>query len=493
MIINKEKFIDLKLKPVLVNLVNSIEFFRESHLKNSKFFDLLKKEVEASAASFGQVSIKEETVLAFLGDDGKATKSDKELHEQLISCARDLENLRLVVRGVTWKTKLSPGIKGYGERFGAKYGLYMAPEGAAYKGVFSGLGMNLSKRFHDYHEILKIWTYLLRFLYIGVFLLIGGFSLMIVLAFTYFALYWVMVASPPVTDIAEPLEFGHFSSPMHDEVRAAIESALLQDGSFNSKINALEASLQKISSIFNLEDFANARMVSSFVEAWPNPEKHVNEVLLDSVTKMGEHLKKYFLAGDINSLELARSELKPWENKIGYGALEYAAKNMPSLLSIHARGPDGFRATYNNNVDLQVAENVLDFRQALEDGDYYLAAACYGGDMVLTSAKQYDSFLAKQEKAAQERRAADAAEAAADAAEAAQAPPPENGSGFFSSAGKNIVGGVMLGKGLSDTFMSKGLSGKNHYRCGNCGFEKMAIVSPNSCPKCKTYGKLMEL
>ena len=68
-----------------------------------------------------------------------------------------------------------------------------------------------------------------------------------------------------------------------------------------------------------------------------------------------------------------------------------------------------------------------------------------------------------------------------------------NKPGFFSSAGKNIVGGAMLGKGLSDTFMSKGVSGKNHYRCGNCGFEKMAIVSPNSCPKCKTYGKLMEL
>ena len=159
---NKKKFIDRKLNPSLANLVNTVNPFSafgmipkslDDFEMNSQSLDLLKKEVEASAAT--------------LGDDEKVAKSDQELYERLINSETDLKNLRLVLRGISRETKISPGIKGFGEKIGAQYGLHMDQDGKYYLGVFSGLARNMSERIPQFSQ--KIWTYLLRFVYIGLF------------------------------------------------------------------------------------------------------------------------------------------------------------------------------------------------------------------------------------------------------------------------------------------------------------------------------------
>jgi hypothetical protein len=276
---------------------------------------------------------------------------------------------------------------------------------------------------------------------------------------------------------------------MRDVVAAAIESALLQDGGFNGKVDGIEAELQKISSIFNTKDLTDARNISLFIKNWfdagvSNNAENAwagNKTIFDSVSKMAEYLERFFSTGDIGALEFAKSEFKPIENKIGYSNLRNAVYAPITKLDFDANGPDGLRAAYNNSVDLSVADHVNDFRQALDVGDYFLATYYYGCDLTDTQQKQIqenNERILAERKAAEERRIA----------EAAQATPPEKGSGFFSSAGKNFVGGVMLGKGLSDTFMSKPV-GKKHWRCGNCRFETVSISAPNSCPKCKKYGR----
>ena len=80
----------------------------------------------------------------------------------------------------------------------------MDQDGKYYLGVFSGLARNMSERIPQFSQ--KIWTYLLRFVYIGLFFLIGdylGFYLVVTYFALYFALYWAMVVSPPLTDNAE--------------------------------------------------------------------------------------------------------------------------------------------------------------------------------------------------------------------------------------------------------------------------------------------------
>jgi hypothetical protein len=481
---NKKKFIDRKLNPALANLINTINPFSawddSKTLESLDYFgtnfqslDLLKNEVEASAAS--------------LDDDGKVTKSDEDLYERLINSKRDLKNLRLLlIRGISRKTEISPGIKGFGEKIGAQYGLHMDHGSKYYKGVFSGLARNLSERIPQISQ--RIWTYLLRFVYIGLFILLP-FELWFYLAVIYFALYWAMVTSPPLTDNVDPLAVVHLITPMRDVVAAAIESALLQDGGFNGKVDGIEAELQKISSIFNTKDLTDARNISLFIKNWfdagvSNNAENAwagNKTIFDSVSKMAEYLERFFSTGDIGALEFAKSEFKPIENKIGYSNLRNAVYAPITKLDFDANGPDGLRAAYNNSVDLSVADHVNDFRQALDVGDYFLATYYYGCDLTDTQQKQIqenNERILAERKAAEERRIA----------EAAQATPPEKGSGFFSSAGKNFVGGVMLGKGLSDTFMSKPV-GKKHWRCGNCRFETVSISAPNSCPKCKKYGR----
>ena len=148
---DKKKFIDRKLNPALAKLVNTINPFSafgmlpkslDDFEMNSKSLDLLKKEVEASAAS--------------QGDDGKVTKSDEELYERLNNSVRDLKNLRLVLRGISRKTELSSGLKGFGEKIGAKYGLHMDRGGKYYLGVFSGLARNMSERIPQISQ--RIWN-----------------------------------------------------------------------------------------------------------------------------------------------------------------------------------------------------------------------------------------------------------------------------------------------------------------------------------------------
>tara|TARA_B100001063_G_scaffold244734_1_gene278370 strand:+ start:598 stop:2076 length:1479 start_codon:yes stop_codon:yes gene_type:complete len=485
---NKKKFIDRKLNPSLANLVNTVNPFSafgmipkslDDFEMNSQSLDLLKKEVEASAAT--------------LGDDEKVAKSDQELYERLINSETDLKNLRLVLRGISRETKISPGIKGFGEKIGAQYGLHMDQDGKYYLGVFSGLARNMSERIPQFSQ--KIWTYLLRFVYIGLFFLIGdylGFYLVVTYFALYFALYWAMVVSPPLTDNAEPLAVFHLNTPMRDEIAGAIESALLQDGSFDGKLIEIEAELQKISSIFNTKDLTDARNVSLFVTNWVNTANYSNtisEPFYGSVTKMAKYLEKFFSTGDIGALEFAKSELNPIENKIGYTNLKRASWAPTTKLDFDANGPDGFRAKYNNSVDLSVADHVNDFRQALEDGDYYLASYYYGCDLTDTEQKQIkenNERILAERKAAEERRIAEAAQAQAAQAQAAQAPPPEKGSGFLSSVGKNVAAGAALGKvlgGGNTSGMVQATCRKcNHYETRPKGNHKA------KCPKCGAFG-----
>lgn len=489
---DKKKFIERKLNPALANLINTINPFSAFGLKpkslddfgmNSKSLDLLKKEVEASAAS--------------LGDDGKVTKSDEELFERLINCVRDLKNLKLVLRGLSRKTEYSSGIKGFGEKIGAEYGLYLDRGGRHYLGVFSGLARNISERIPQLPQ--KIWTYLLRFIYIGLFLLLP-FELWfyLILAVIYFVLYWAMVASPPITDNAEHLANFHLSTPMRNEIAEAIESALLQNESFNTKLDEIEADLQKISSIFSTKDLTDARNVSLFVTNWldtGNYSNTIGEPFYGSVTKMAEYLEKFFSTGDIGALEFAKSELKPIENKLGYINLKNASCAPITKLDFDANGPDGFRAAYNNSVELSVADHVNDFREALEAGNYYLAAYYYGSDLTDTQQKQIkenNERILAERKAAEERRIAEeAARQAADqvaqqqaAQQAAQAPPPEKSSGFLSSVGKAAAAGWALGGGKPD-------SGQVQATCRKCNHYEVRPSSPRpktKCPRCGNFG-----
>ena len=452
MSIDKEKFVTLKLNPSLANVENAIELFSGIGL-NRKSLALLKKEVEAAAAP--------------LSNDGKSTKSDEELLERLTSCAKDLESLASVVKGEGKKTESSTGIKAFGERFGAKYALHIAPEGKVFMGVFSGLAENLSERFPKLSQ--KNWTYLLRFLYIAG--CTTGY-----LALIYLVLYWIMVASPSVTDKAEPLDVSGLNLSVSVEVAVAIESALLQDGSFNSKIDSLDATLKRISAIFDADDLAKAKRVSAFITAWPNGEEHVSDIFYGSAMKMAEHLGKYSMTDEIDALELARNELKPIENKLGY-------HNLVSAAAVVDQG-DRMRATYNNEIDLSVAEYVQEFRQAHEAGDYYLAAYYYGNDLVATREKQIkenNERIEAEREAAAERQAM---EAAAAAAAAAQAPPPEKSSGFLSSVGKGVVAGVALSK-ANDSGMVQATCYKcNHHETRP---KPKGASYKNKCPRCGGY------
>tara|TARA_A100000164_G_scaffold181323_2_gene161104 strand:+ start:653 stop:2125 length:1473 start_codon:yes stop_codon:yes gene_type:complete len=482
---DKKKFIDRKLNPALTKLVNTINPFSafgmlpkslDDFEMNSKSLDLLKKEVEASAAS--------------QGDDGKVTKSDEELYERLNNSVRDLKNLRLVLRGISRKTELSSGLKGFGEKIGAKYGLHMDRGGKYYLGVFSGLARNMSERIPQISQ--RIWTYLLRFVYIGLFLLLP-FELWfyLILAVIYFALYWAMVTSPPLTDNVAPLAVFHLSTPMRDNIAGAIDSALLQDGSFNGKVDEIEAELQKISSIFNTKDLTDARNVSLFLTYWldaGNYSNTISDLFYGSVTKMAEYLERFFSTGDIGALEFAKSELKPIENKLGYINLKNASWSPITKLDFDANGPDGFRAEYNNSVDLSVADHVNDFRQALEDGDYYLAAYYYGCDLTDTQQKQIqenNERILAERKAAEERRIAeDAARQAANEAAQAQAthaPPPEKGSGILSSVGKAAAAGWALGGGNTSGMVQATCKKCNHYETRPKGNHK------RKCPKCGAF------
>jgi len=363
--------------------------------------------------------------------------------------------------------------------------------GKYYLGVFSGLARSMSERIPLISQ--RIWTYLLRFAYIGLFVLLP-FEIWFyqILALTYFALYWVMLTSPPLTDNVEPLAVFHLSTPMRDNVSGAIESALLQDGDFSGKVDGIEAELQKISSIFNTKDLTDARNVSLFVTNWVdagNYSNTISELFYGSVTKMAEYLERFFSTGDIGALEFAKSELKPIENKLGYINLKNASWAPITKLDFDAKGPDGFRAEYNNSVDLSVADHVNDFRQALEDGDYYLAAYYYGCDLTDTQQKQIqenNERILAERKAAEERRIAEeAAQQAADqiaqqqaAQQAAQAPPPEKSSGFLSSMGKAAAAGWALGGGNTSGMVQATCKKCNHYERRPKGNHKP------KCPRC---------
>lgn len=431
MSIDKEKFLTLKLNPTLANVENAIELFSGIGL-NRKSLALLKKEVEAAAAP--------------LSLDGLATKSDEELLERLTSCAKDLESLASVVKGEGKKDEISLGIKAYGERFGAKYGLHLAPEGKLFMGVFSGLAENLSERLPKLSE--KNWTYFLRILYIA------GSAISILLSFTYLLLYWVMVASPSAIDKAEPINVSELNTSLSIEVAEAIESALLQDGSFNSKIDSLDAALKRISEIFDADELIKAKRVAAFITAWSGADEYVSAIFYDSTMKMAEHLEKYNMTDDLDALELASNELKPIEDKLGYHYLVSAAA------VVHQE--DSMRATYNNEVDLSIAEYVQEFRQALEDKKYYLAAFYYGNDAVATREKQIkenNERLAAEAQAAQEQAARNEAAAAAAAANRQSEPKKE---GFLDNR-RNL-----LGKPCKNDACGF-LNSHTAYKCKRCG------------------------
>ena len=434
MSIDKEKFVTLKLNPSLANVENAIELFSGIGL-NRKSLALLKKEVEAASAP--------------LSIDGKATKSDEELLERLTSCVKDLESLASVVKGEGKKDEISLGIKAYGERFGAKYGLHMAPEGKLFMGVFSGLAENFSERFPKLSE--KNWTYFLRILYIAGWT--TGF-----LPFTYLLLYWVMVASPRATDKAEPIDVSVLNTSVSIEVAKAIESALLQDGSFNNKIDLLDATLKRISEIFDVDELTKAKHVAAFITAWASAAEHVSPIFYDSIMKMAEHLEKYNMTDDLDALELASNELKPIENKLGYHELVKAAA------VVHQEG--SMRATYNNEVDLGIAEYVQEFRQAIEAENYYLAAFYYGKDAVATREKQIkenNERLELEAQAAREQAARNEAAAASAAAAAAanrQSEPKKEG---FLDNRRNL-----LGKRCKNDACGH-MNGHTAYKCVRCG------------------------
>ena len=453
MAIDKEKFVSLKLKPSLLNVENAVGLFSGIGL-NQKSLAELRKEVDAASAAFTE--------------DGKASEVDEALLGRLTNISRELGSLASVVQGNEQKSDTTIGLKAYGEKFGARYGLYMAPEGKLLAGVFSGLGQKLSERLPKVSA--KNWTYLLRGLYIAGFA--TGF-----LPWTYLILYWVMVASPSVDESGESLDLSALNSSLGVEVAGAIESALVQDGSFQARIDALEASLKKIASLFDTEGLAKAKSVAAFITAWPNGGEHVSEIFYDSAVKMAEYLEKYSLSDDLEALEFARAELKPIENKLGYAYLVAAAAVVDQ--------EDRMRATYNNEVDLGEAKYVQEFRQAHEAGDYYLAAYYYGVDSVATKQKQiqeHNEQVEAERKAAEERAAA---EAAAKAAAAAQAPPREAGGGFLSTVGKAAVAGAALSKAND--------SGMVQATCRKCNhFEQRPKPKGASyktkCPRCGSFG-----
>ena len=74
---------------------------------------------------------------------------------------------------------------------------------------------------------------------------------------------------------------------------------MLQNERFNTKLDEIEADLQKISSIFSTKDLTDARNVSLFVTNWLDTEITVIQLgtFNGSVTKMAEYLEKFFQPG----------------------------------------------------------------------------------------------------------------------------------------------------------------------------------------------------
>ena len=423
--INKEKFIQLKLEPALRNVERSLERFSSIEI-NSSAFERIKKDVD----SIRQYDHDEESM---------ATPDDEALQEKLMQSTADLAALASVVSGETPNGGTELGLKKFGEQFGQKFQLYANTDDKLMAGVCSGLADKLATRFTLVSK--KNWMYLLRIIF-----LVPYFWAFYLLA------YWVMINAPASVKEEKPLETSDLSTTLCLEVARAIESALSQDGQLQSIISDLQSTMERIADAFSAEELRGAQKVADFISGWDHADQHVPDVIYVSVAEMTEKQKKYAHTDDVTALEFARSELRLIENTIGYASLVAAADATDE--------GEHMQISYNNNVELSVAEYAGEFRAALEAGDYHLAAYYLGRDSVSTENERINE---NNQRIAIEQQEAEDQRARKETAAASQS----NSSGAdeegFLDNRRNLMGKQC--KNLACGHMN----GHLDYKCKKCG------------------------
>jgi len=424
--INKEKFIQLKLEPALLNVERSLERFSSIEIDRATF-EGLKKNVDS--------------VKTYDDDDRElmASPDDEALQEKLMQSAADLATLASVVSGETPSGDTEWGVKKFGEKFGQKFQLYVNTDDNFMAGVCSGLADKLATSFTLISK--KNWMYLLRIIF-----LVPYFWPFYLLAL------WVMISTPASVKEEEPLDTSHLSTSLCGEVARAIESALGRDEQFQSIISGLQSTMERIAETFTSEELRVAQKVADFMSGWEHADKYVPDVIYASAAAMTEQLKKYEQTDDLTALEFARSELRLIENTIGYASLVAAADAI-------AEG-ERIRISYNNNVELSVAEYVDEFRAAHDSGDYHLAAYYLGLDSVSTENERINENnerIAIEQQEAEEQRARK--EAAAALQSSASEPDKE---GFFDNR-RNL-----MGKQCKNAACGQ-MNGHFDHKCKKCG------------------------
>ena len=324
------------------------------------------------------------------------------------------------------------------EKFGQKFQLYINTDDNLMTGVCSGLADKLATRFTLISK--KNWMYFLRIIF-----LVPYFWPFYLLA------YWVMIDNLGLEECA-PIDTSHLSASLCVEVARAIESALGRDEQFQSIISGLQSTMERIAETFTSEELRVAKKVADFMSGWEHADKYVPDIIYASAAAMTEQLKKYEQTDDVTALEFARSELRLIENTIGYASLVAAADAI-------AEG-ERMRISYNNNVELSVAEYLDEFRTAHNSGDYHLAAYYLGLDSVSTENERINENnerIAIEQQEAEEQRARN--EAAAALQSSASEPDKE---GFLDNR-RNL-----MGKQCKNAACGQ-MNGHTAYKCKKCG------------------------
>jgi hypothetical protein len=210
--------------------------------------------------------------------------------------------------------------------------------------------------------------------------------------------------------------------------------------------------MERITDTFSVEELRAAQKVAEFMSGWEHADKYVPDLIYASAAEMTEQLKKYAHTDDVTALEFARSELRLIENTIGYASLVAAADAIDE--------GERMRISYNNNVELSVAEYAGEFRAAHDAGDYHLAAYYLGGDSASTEnerIKENNERIAVEQQEAEEQRARN--EAAAASQSNASEPDEE---GFLDNR-RNLMGKQCKNSACGH------MNGHLAFKCKKCG------------------------